>query len=369
MPRSPDLDAVLATIHDIASVPTAPYHEAGAIGAIRSLLSSERIDLRDDEYGQLFAGSRRAGACRTLALVAHTDHSGFEVVSADGNEGIARVLGGFRGPIDAPTSVRVYSDAQDGPPLLATVDRFVPEIDPIHHSPGRVRIRADGLLAPGQWAVLDLPGLEIEDDELHMAAADDLAGCAVVVCALREIARSDSTTDLMGIFTRAEETGLYGSRIVAEEAEIPRDAIVVSVEASRALPSTPPGGGIVVRVGDRYNTFSNDGERFLRAAAEHIAREGIRSQRALLDGGMCEASTFMTRGWDATAVALPNVNYHNRAADGRLVPEVVRLTDIRAGIALLVEAARLAGRGPLRPEPAIDPVPADVKRRLRRART
>ena len=62
---------------------------------------------------------------------------------------------------------------------------------------------------------------------------------------------------------------------MAEDGLIPRDAIVVSLEASRALATSRPGAGVVVRPGDLYNTFSNDGERFLRVGRERLAEAGI----------------------------------------------------------------------------------------------
>ncbi|MBI2325750.1 MAG: hypothetical protein HYU87_12445 [Chloroflexi bacterium] len=339
MSRLPDADAVLATLRAIVSAPTAPYHEARALAAIVAELERDGIDVRLDQYGQIHARVQR-GEARPVAIVAHTDHPAFEITSAHGHEGSARVLGGFRGNVlDVPVRVQVYDD-HGGGPFPATVDRFVPDLDPVHNSAGRLRIRSEGTLVRGQWAVVDLPGLEVAGDELRMRAADDLAGCAVIVRALLEVSRASFPVDVTGVFTRAEETGLYGARLVAEDGAIPRDAFVISVEASRALPHAPAGRGIVLRVGDQHNTFTNGAERFLRVAAERLQRDGIPTQRALLDGGTCEASTFVVHGWDTTAIALPNVNYHNRGPDDRMAPEIVRLNDVQSGVALLVEALR-----------------------------
>jgi len=351
-------------VRAIVSAPTAPYHEAHALAAIVAEVEREGIDVRTDDYGQVFAQVRR-GDARPIALVAHTDHPAFEIVSAHGHEGIARVLGGFRGNVlAAPFAVRVYDD-HGGGPISATIDRFVPDLDPVHNSGGRARIRSDGDLAAGQWAVLDLIPFDRQDGRLHMGAADDLAGCAVIALALRELAAASVPVDVTGIFTRAEETGLYGARLIADEGGIPRDALVVSVEASRELPHVRSGDGAVVRAGDLHNTFSNDAERFLRAAAERLGRDGVRTQRALLDGGTCEGSTFVIHGWTTTAIAVPNVNYHNRGADDRFAAEIVHLDDVRSAVALLVETARAVA------EDAREawwsnagPVPDEVKKKL-----
>ena len=138
----------------------------------------------------------------------------------------------------------------------------------------------------------------------------------------------------------------------------------------RKIPSleTRPGAGVVVRPGDLYNTFSNDGERFLRVGRERLAEAGIPTQRALLIGGTCESSAFVRLGWTTTAIALPNVNYHNQAEEhDRFLPEIVRLSDLRGAVALLVEAATAAGMDQDESWwPDVQRVPAAIRDRLRR---
>lgn len=365
MIRPSDADALLATLRAVA-VPTAPYHEQRALAAIRAELERIGIGVHVDAYGQVFARVRRDRA-RPVALVAHADHPAFEVVSADGTSGTVRVLGGFRGSVlDGTVRVRVYDDG-NAAPIPAALDAFEPAPDLVHNSAGRMRIRADAAIAPGRWAVLDLPAVEVDGENVRMGAADDLAGCALIVSALAQLARDSGPVDAIGIFTRAEETGLYGARIIAEDSVLPRDAIVVSVEASRALPNAPAGGGPVVRAGDLHNTFTNDAERYLRVAAERLAAAGVATQRALLTGGTCEASTFVVHGWSTTAMALPNVNYHNRGPDERAAPEIVRLDDLRGGVALAVEAVRAATEDAReRWWDAAGPVPDDIRTQLRR---
>src|SRR5207237_519185 len=104
-------------------------------------------------------------------------------------------------------------------------------------------------------------------------------------------------------------------RIDAEE------PLAVGQYAVLDLPAADVAGG----AGDLHNTFSNEAERYLRVARERLAERGIPSQRALLVGGTCEASSFVRLGWIATGIALPNVNYHNAAPDGGFAPEIVRL--------------------------------------------
>jgi putative aminopeptidase FrvX len=228
-------------------------------------------------------------------------------------------------------------------PFAATLTDPVTDVEPLHNSIAVCRIRAERPLAVGQFAVLDLPAIEVSGEEIRMRAADDLAGCALIVAALKAVRDEDRPYDVHAIFTRAEETGLYGARLAAEDGLVPKDAYVISVEASRALPGAEAGRGAVVRAGDYHNTFSNEAERYLRVARERLADRGIPAQRALLTGGTCEASSFVRLGWTASGMALPNVNYHNAAPDGGFAPEIVRLGDVMSGVALAVEAAFAAG--------------------------
>ena len=343
MPRSIDPDEVLSILQRIALAPTAPYHEWAALDAIRGELERVGIPTRTDEFGQVHARVSAGAAKRALVLAAHTDHPAFEVIEASGKTGRARVLGGFRQRVFPPdVAVTVHDDA-GMITFAAVLTKPVPDIEPLHNSTTVCRIDAEEPLAVGQYAVLDLPAADVAGDEIRMRAADDLAGCVLIVSALRTLRDERAPHDVHAIFTRAEETGLYGARLAAEDGLLPRDAYVVSVEASRALPGAEAGRGIVVRAGDLHNTFSNEAERYLRVARERLAERGIPSQRALLVGGTCEASSFVRLGWIATGIALPNVNYHNAAPDGGFAPEIVRLGDLLSGIALSVEAALAAG--------------------------
>jgi len=346
MPRfsMPDIDTTLATIERVASAPTAPYHEFRALRAIRGELERNGVAVHEDAYGQVSARVTRGPAKRSLALIAHTDHPAFEVTEAYGREGRARILGGLYPEFfAAPVPVLVCDDG-DGTPFAATLDSYVSAPDSVHNSPGHCRIRADRELRAGQFAVMDLVPFVVHGDELHLRAADDLALCAVVVLVLAALRDDARPHDVHAVFTRGEESGLYGARLVAEDGLLPRDVVVVSLEASRALAHAAPGRGVVVRAGDVYNTFDNDAERFLRVAREELTSAGVATQRALLTGGTCESSAFVRLGWSATGIAVPNVNYHNQGEHSHtFTSEVVRLSDLRSAVALLVEAAAAAG--------------------------
>jgi putative aminopeptidase FrvX len=341
--RSLDVDQILGIVQRIAAPPTAPYHEWAVLDAIRGELERGGIPVRVDRYGQVYARVANGDAKRALVFAAHTDHPAFEVIAATGRDGTVRVLGGFR-QRTFPSSVAVTVHHDTGADSFpATLTDPETSIEPLHNSTTVCRIRGEKPLALGHFAMLDLPPAQVSGDEIRMRAADDLAGCALIVCALLALRNEQRPHDVHAAFTRAEETGLYGARLAAEDGLVPRDAYVVSVEASRALPGAEAGRGVVVRAGDLYNTFSNEAERYLRVARERLAERGIPAQRALLVGGTCEASSFVRLGWTATGMALPNVNYHNAAPDGAFAPEIVRVSDLLSGIALAIEASLAAG--------------------------
>jgi putative aminopeptidase FrvX len=370
VPRSLDPDEVLAILRRIAAPPTAPYHEWAVLDAIRTELEGGGISTRTDPFGQVHAHVSGGTAKRALVFAAHTDHPAFEIVEAAGRTGRARVLGGFRRRVfPSEVAVTVHDDA-GGASFGAVLTDPVTDVELLHNSTTVCRIRADKPLAVGQFAMLDLPAIDVAGDEIRMRAADDLAGCALIVLVLLGLRDEKAPHDVHAIFTRAEETGLYGARLAAEDELLPRDAYVVSVEASRALPGAEAGRGIVVRAGDFHNTFSNEAERYLRVARERLAERGIPAQRALLVGGTCEASSFVRLGWKATGLALPNVNYHNAGPDGGFAPEIVRLNDLLSGIALSVEAALAAGQDADESWwPDVRATPDVIRERLRRDRS
>jgi len=185
VPRSLEPDEVLATLRRIAAPPTAPYHEWAVLEAIRTELEAGGISTRTDSFGQVHAHVSGGTAKRALIFAAHTDHPAFEIVEASGRTGRARVLGGFRQRVfPSEVAVTVHSDASDGS-FAAVLSEPVTDIEPMHNSTTVCRIRADRPLAVGQFAMLDLPAIDVAGDEIRMRAADDLAGCALIVLARR----------------------------------------------------------------------------------------------------------------------------------------------------------------------------------------
>jgi endoglucanase len=197
----------------------------------------------------------------------------------------------------------------------------------------------------------DFPGWSVRNGSIRSRCLDDLLGAAAALAALDELSRRRPRgAHVWGYFTRAEEIGLYGALAGIRARVIPRDARVLSLETSRALPWAAPGDGVIVRVGDARSLFDPRLMKVLHDAAAGLAREepGFRFQRRLMDGGSCEATAFCAAGYRAGGLALPLVNYHNMSGlDGGepgIGPETIRVSDFGSEVRLLLRLAELSPR-------------------------
>lgn len=342
----PVLADPVALLAALEACPTAPFHEAYVAAHIWQLCRRLGLDVRQDPYGNLLAtpghlpaqrpdGSTTSDHLPVIALVAHMDHPALEVSSTDPLTGVG--LGGISGiALDAPEPVSFIT------PGGVVHGRALGRYD--EGGATFLRLEADGAVPAGAFGVWDLGAFRQDGDLLVGPAADDLGGCAAILATLAECQRRELPVRVIGVFTRAEEVGLVGATLVARQELVPKDAIVISLETSRALPGADIGGGPVIRVGDASTAFHHQGEGLLRRAAARLrqANPTTRIQRQLMYGGTCEATAFVTAGYLATGIAFPLGNYHNGGPDGRAAPEYIHRQDLLTGVALLVAAAEEA---------------------------
>ena len=347
-------DRAIGYLSRLGAQPATSFQEAGVAGAVRDILNELGAPHQPDDYGNIIAHlpGRAAAAgdesVPPIAFVAHLDHPGYEAVAVDGDLLLAKAMGGVPAAAFAPgVPVQVLTPA--GPRLDATTVGDTGE-----GAERRVLIRLAEPASLPQVSlpasvVFALPDFQLDGDFIRMRAADDLAGCASILATLAALTDGDGNGnstpppgDVFGVFTRAEEVGLVGARLLAAAGTLPADTLVVSLESSRALPGAEIGGGPVIRVGDAGFTFNADAEAALIRAREVLqARpEGFKAQRQLMSGGVCEASAFASCGYRATGIAFPLGNYHNGAPEGRIEAEFIHREDYLGGIALMLAAVQ-----------------------------
>jgi len=325
----------LAIAAGLLSQPTVPFMEDLPAAHVRAFADERGLDHQTDAAGNVVVKYGPASG-PPLVLVAHLDHPGFHV-EGDGLR--------FHGGLDARHAV-------EGSPL-----HFFRrgERDPVGEGTV-VATTADerGFLAGatadramGDFAMWGFPGWSV-DAGAHKGAGglktitarvcDDLLGAAAILAVLDDLAASRPSTSVWGLFTRAEEVGFLGAFEAIRLETVPRDADVLSLECSKALPHAPQGGGVIVRVGDRMSIFDPGLTAALERAAGTV--DGLAFQRRLMDGGACEATAFCAAGYRASGVAVPLGGYHNAADEGHgIVAETVLVDDYLGEIRLLCSLA------------------------------
>ena len=358
----------LEILRELGQRPAAPFHEGPPAKYILQTLKAIGLDAKTDDFGNVIAHYRNADSDDPpLALVAHMDHPGFEIVEASERGPLAVALGGVpEVSLSRPADILV---------LLEDDVRLPARTAPYPDGDGRtvrVELSEDRPIEPPVPVVFDLPDFMLGDGFIRMRALDDLAGCAASLSAMERLVSENAECDVYAVFTRAEEGGLFGARLMAEARTLPADTLVVSIEASPLIPGVEQGAGPVIRTGDALYTFDAEAEQVLVVARESIRRRDpdFRSQRQLMSGGVCEGTAFAVWGYRATGMAFPLGNYHNattgiRDPESGIGAEYIRVEDFLGGVELLTEAAksvRLRNDSPARER--VREVPDEIRMRM-----
>jgi putative aminopeptidase FrvX len=341
-------EQVLDILARLGAQPATSFYEENVAFTVKAILTGLGVDFQPDDYGNIIARipgrpplapSSQGGEERVppIALVAHMDHPGFEAVASEGDFLVGKALGGVPAASFQP-GVPLQVLLEDGRRLRAsTIGRRGKEED----RQALIQLAEPQPVSLPRPIVFDLADFQLDGEFIRMRALDDLAGCGSILATLAALSEQPPPGDVYGVFTRAEEVGLVGARLLAEAGTLPQDTLVVSLESSRTLPGAEIGGGPVIRVGDAGFTFNADAESALIRSREVLqARpEGFKAQRQLMSGGTCEASAFALYGYQATGIAFPLGNYHNGAPEGHIEAEFIHQEDFIGGIELMIEAA------------------------------
>ncbi len=346
----------LDVLKSILTQPTAPFRECYVMAAIEQILNDSRVPFYYDMHGNMLVGVESERALKkTLAvntktplrlLMAHTDHPGFHGVRwLDDTTLAVKWYGGS--PKKYLNNARVWlADSND------------------HFAQGRLRkvkLAAHGFSIDCAEIKLQRPlsagrrigarrvfgGLDFKKvywrsgNLIYTRAADDLVGVYCIVEAMKNNICHGSTKkgypSAIGLLTRAEEVGFVGAIAhfdLGLYRSSRRPVVCVSLEASRTLEGAEIGKGPVVRLGDRRTVFSAAALQSLTLLADKYTKDGY--QRRIMDGGACEGSATIMKGFSTVGISIPLGNYHNEAYEGGPdsrgprgpAPEFVNVKDI-----------------------------------------
>ncbi len=369
----------LALVHarDLLSVPTAPYAEDGEVDVIRRFVAERKgFGLRMDRYANLIVtwkgrGKKTPKNQPVLAFSAHLDHPGFLYSGKRKGKHTARFHGGLPVENFAGSPVRFFDCKNQEVLATATVARA--------RKDKRRGITAElkyfkGIARRGMFGMWDLTPGQVRGTRMHSRVCDDLIGAAALLATLDILAQEQHPYPVIGIFTRAEETGFTGCQGLLRSGFLKRKKIaVVGLECSSQRSHAKLGDGPIIRVGDRMTIFDPEITRRLQLAGVELAREckGFKVQRALMDGGACESTAYNLWGVPAGALCVALGNYHNHCKQGGVAAEFVDWSDHEGMIALMVRCAKNWHEGRRKtPVPAIlDKVWAQELSRLERSTT
>lgn len=328
-------------ILDRISLPASPFHEEFVAREIYQVFTElpkhPNLTFSQDRNGNLvinyWNSTNPQQPC--LALAAHMDHPGFDLVEINGNRIKARFMGKL------PNDQRIIGTRAliiDGTSQWkGTIDTFADEAH--DHVWIKMKGKFCGDLV-SSFAVPDVTRFKIRGSFVDGRAMDDLVGCAIQLAVVEGVIRRNLPIDFTAIFHRAEEVGFIGAVGACELGTIPLRSLVISLEASKNLEGAMPGSGVVIRTGDRLYLFDPNAENLLNQAAEKLAEHGTGVQRRRMDGGVCEASCYLAYGYESTALAVPLINYHNHG-ESACEPEAVHIQDLQSAVDLLLAAAEL----------------------------
>lgn len=340
-----DVERASAMEHarSLLEAPTAPYAEDAEVAVLRAFVRERPgLSLRVDRHANVVvtwpgarATKKKGSRAPVLAYSAHLDHPGFlrarDPRTATFHGGVAaRYMPGARvrffapGTSSACATARVASVTTEHGAIVARFDDVA------------------GTIVDGAFGMWDLTPGTVRGTRLHARVCDDLMGAAAILSTLDGCVRAKHASPLVGIFTRAEETGFVGCMGLLRTKELERDVVVVGLECSPKRATARVGLGPVVRVGDKQSVFSPWITSRLHdaAAAMHAENERFVFQRALMDGGSCESTAYNTWGVEAGALCLALGNYHNQGPNERIAPELVDWDDHESLIALMRRVAR-----------------------------
>lgn len=327
----------LEILETLSANPSVPYFENAVSTTIQNILKENKIAYKIDEYGNIIAQyTPKESESYPVALVSHMDHPGIEITNIQERDVSGILLGRSSDALLTSKIPLLIHDATGKVIRCSTTGN-----DPVlNNKEISIRLEENITVKLPAFAVFDLVNYKKAKGKIHMRACDDLVGCATSLAILEYVATNKLPISIYSIFTRAEEEGLIGARLIAKKKVIPTDTLIISVETSKAIPGGELGKGPIIRVGDAATTFSAEAESLFTIARNKLSKNTspLSIQRQLMDKGVCEASAFVLNGYKVTGIAFPLGHYHNGLNEPAVKAEFISENDFKGGLLLLLEA-------------------------------
>jgi len=341
----------LSLFLELSNIPTTSFHEELIADFIKSELTKNKIEFIEDKWGNIEA-LLQGETNKEIVYISHMDHPGFEITEKiDTKLFKAKTLGGLPKLCDFEnTKIKTISLKNEIKGNLILNDkennsdefRFSNSDRWLNKEFVLIELENEDIEFPCP-VVFDLPVPRVRKDEIITPVADDLAGCSLILEALKILKNKNMKYSIRAIFSRAEEVGLLGARLIAKSGRISKDSIIVSVETSSELPGAISGSGPIIRTGDRASTFDNTGEIILLSSVRELLKEdkNFKYQRQLMNLGGCEATAFSAFGYKVTGISLPLINWHNATQSGGVEPERISITDYQNALNIMTKVGNL----------------------------
>ncbi len=316
------MDELSRTIlKQVLSLPTMSFHETAVSTFIRWYCTGLGLPVLEDKAGNLIVKYRKSKA-NNITLTAHMDHPGFEVISAKGAQGTAALWGKVDPNVFGGSKVVVYT--ADGPIKAAIGKR---PLSKKHLKRPTFSIRAKGTMRKGDFGAYDVGPIKFQNKKIRALACDNLVSVCVILDLMTRFAKGAAKVNVTGLFTRGEEAGFLGAFAAMESGKLSKRDPLIVLECSSAKGGVVKiGEGPVVRAGDLQSTYDPAIDVWISEIASEISSNDKRfkSQRALLQGGRCEACVYVADGYATGGIAMPLGNYHNHGPKGYAAEYVSR---------------------------------------------
>jgi putative aminopeptidase FrvX len=330
-------------LKSLCSIPTAPFAEGRVRAFVEGFVKRRKnLVLHEDRFGNLLIELKSKSRHPRWVYTAHMDHPGFvarEMLDA------RTLMADFRGwvKVEFVRKSRVRFFDAEGEVAGTVIDATAENYDQ-RAVPHEVKIRVSRPVAAGSPGMFDQGEGRYKGGKFFSRVCDDLAGAAACLEMLDRLHRRPPESPVAVLLTRAEEEGFIGCIAVCEHETLLRKTDrVLAIETSSEQPAAPQGAGAIIRVGDRASIFNSALTYFLSQQAEALKKKdsSFKHQRALMPGGVCEATVYDVYGYTAASMCVALGNYHNMDVKrGKIGPEYIDTGDWKNMVKLFVQVAR-----------------------------